>query len=83
MRPVCQKPLVISSPSGQIESAPRRKGGSEGPLPRVWGDGDVMTVGRSVRAYEVYAAISEIAARPNVIIYDPHIPEAILPPRLT
>ena len=35
------------------------------------------------RAYEVYAAILEIAVRTNVIIYDPQVPEVILPPELT
>lgn len=35
------------------------------------------------RADEVYTAILEIAARANVIIYDPQLPEVILPPGLT
>jgi len=32
------------------------------------------------RADETYTAILEIAARANVIIYDPQVPEVILPP---
>lgn len=35
------------------------------------------------RADEMYAAILEIAARANVIIYDRQVPEVILPPGLT
>jgi hypothetical protein len=35
------------------------------------------------RAPEMYTAILEIAARTNVIIYDPQVPEVILPPGLT
>ena len=35
------------------------------------------------RANEMYMAILEIAARTNVIIYDPRVPEVILPPGLT
>jgi hypothetical protein len=35
------------------------------------------------RADEMYTAILEIAARANVIIYDPQVPEVILPPGLT
>jgi hypothetical protein len=35
------------------------------------------------RADEMYTAILEIAARANVIIYDPQLSEVILPPGLT
>jgi hypothetical protein len=35
------------------------------------------------RADEMYTAILEIAGRANVIIYDPQVPEVILPPGLT
>jgi hypothetical protein len=35
------------------------------------------------RADEVYQAILEIAARANVIIYDPQVPDVILPPGLS
>jgi hypothetical protein len=35
------------------------------------------------RAHEMCTAILEIAARTNVIIYDPQVPEVILPPGLT
>jgi hypothetical protein len=35
------------------------------------------------RADEMYTAVLEIAARANVIIYDPQVPEVILPPGLT
>ena len=35
------------------------------------------------RADEMYTAILEIAAHANVIIYDPQVPEVVLPPGLT
>lgn len=35
------------------------------------------------RVDEMYTAILEIAAHANVIIYDPQVPEVILPPGLT
>ena len=35
------------------------------------------------RADEMYTATLEIAARANVMIYDPQVPEVILPPGLT
>jgi hypothetical protein len=35
------------------------------------------------RADEMYTAILEIAAHANVIIYDPQVPEVLLPPGLT
>ena len=35
------------------------------------------------RADEVYQAILEIAARANMIIYDPQVPDVILPPGLS
>jgi hypothetical protein len=46
------------------------------------GGGTGFAVGWS-RADETYTAIVEIAARTNVIIYDPQGPEVILPPGLT